>query len=134
MKVIGGQTIGRGGYNSDLWMCSITIYSLVIVVNSIKIVMHVRYWTKLLLFAIVGTSLAPYLIYVWISNYALNRFVQNTPLMCFQNILTYCLTIFFSCLLIAFLSTMLKMLFDCQPLIKKLLFRMNNLGSEGDKR
>lgn len=125
--IIDTRPIDSDGHNSDLWMCSITLFSIVIILNTIKIAMHVQYWTKLFVFAIVVCSLAPYLIYVWISNYALSQYVERTTIMCFRTYLTYFVVIFVTCLALLIISIIIYIMFHSNEMLKKIRFKMEDL-------
>jgi len=132
LNLIGTLPINSNGYNSDLWMSSIEIYTTIIILNTIKIAMHVRHWTKLFLTAIIGCSLGPYLIYIWISNYTLQKYVSGTVIMCFQNLITYFVFILLCSLSIVIISLILYITFHSNKTMKKIRLRMLEMRGESD--
>ena len=130
VEIIGSRPINKHGYNSDLWMVSITIYSIVIILNTIKISMHVRHWTGMFLFAVLVCSLAPYLIYMWISNYSLSKYVAGTVIMSYQSCLTYFIVVFVCILSIVIISVIIYLHFHSNKIIKKIRLRMLDYQSD----
>jgi phospholipid-translocating ATPase len=124
LYLIGTRAINSGGYTSDLWMCSITIYSIIIILSSVKIFMHVQHMTLLFIFSLIACSLTPYLVYMWISNYTLSRYVKGTVIMCFRNFNTYCVVLFVSCLAILFISVVNYIIFHRNGMTRKILLKM----------
>lgn len=122
--IIGNRPINANGHNSDLWICSITIYSIIIVLTSIKIAMHVRHWTSIFFISLIVCSLAPYLIYVWISNYALSQYVEGTVIMCFTDIFTYCVVILVTFFAVVIISITVYLTFHSTKMVKKIKLKM----------
>lgn len=122
--IIGNRPINQYGHNSDLWICSITIYSIIIVLTSIKIAMHVRHWTSIFFISLIVCSLAPYLIYVWISNYALSQYVEGTVIMCFTDFLTYCVVILVTFFAVVIISITVYLTFHSTKMVKKIKLKM----------
>jgi formate/nitrite transporter FocA (FNT family) len=116
--------ISPRGHQADLWMVSITIYTVVILINNIKIAMHVRHWTGLFLFSVIGCSLAPYLIYVWISNYTLSKYVHGTVIMSFRNPTTYLVVTLITIVCIIIVSLAIYITFHTNKMAKKLRLKM----------
>ena len=105
-------------------MTSITIYSVIIILNNVKIAMHIRHWTVLFLFSVIGCSLVPYLCYIWISNYTLSKYVQGTVRMSFVTPTTYLVVILVTILCIAIVSLIIYISFHGNKVMKKLRFKM----------
>lgn len=85
MHVFSHGPIGTEGYNSDIWIISITIYSTIIIIDTIKLATQIRHWTLLVFISIIVCSLTPYLIYIWISNYRFSRYMmEGAVLMSFK--------------------------------------------------
>lgn len=82
--------------------------------------------TALFLFSLIGCSLIPYLIYVWISNYALSQYVEGTVIMCFKSYTTYFVVLFISLIAIIFISVVIYITFHKNPMIIKILLKMEN--------
>jgi len=123
-------------------MVSITIYSIIIILNNVKITMHVRHWTGLFIFSVVVCSLAPYLIYVWISNYTLAKYVHGTVVMSFRNPATYLVVTFITIFCIMIVSLVIYAMFHTNKMVKKLRLKMLQItdaseirsqSSKGDK-
>lgn len=51
------------------------IYTAVMFVVTFKLATHTKFWSSILIWTIILTSLGLYLAYMWISNYALSRYV-----------------------------------------------------------
>jgi uncharacterized membrane protein len=133
--LIGGSAIGNAGYNGDLWMSSVIIFTIVIIVLTIKLAMHIRHWTKMMLFAITICSLAPYLIYIWISNYTLSKHVKGTIIMSFRTPQTYFIVIFFSVLDVLIVSVIIYISFSLNRAMKKITLKMvNELDEKSDEK
>jgi len=96
---IGNKTLNQHGYNSDLWIVSVSVYSSIIMICTFKLAIHVRHWTLLILMSIILCSLAPYLSYVWISNYYFSRYrIEGTIIMSFRTGTSY-LSVLIACIL-----------------------------------
>jgi hypothetical protein len=108
------------GYNSDLWMISLTVYSAVILINNLKLAMHVRHWTTLLILSMILTSFMPYLGFVWLTNYFIARYVQRTAIMSFQCILTYCVVILTTVFMMLITSNVIYFLFKKTGLVQQI--------------
>ncbi len=66
------------GYNGDMWLIGLTIFSTTIVVVTFKLSTHTKFWSVFLFIAVSFLSLALYLSYMWISNYAFSDYVVGT--------------------------------------------------------
>jgi hypothetical protein len=62
-------SVGSSGINSNLYYISITIFTAVIIIGTIKLCMQVNHWTKLLFFTIIVLSIIPYVGFMWVVNY-----------------------------------------------------------------
>eukprot|EP01017_Pseudomicrothorax_dubius_P049053 TRINITY_DN9054_c0_g1_i2.p1 TRINITY_DN9054_c0_g1~~TRINITY_DN9054_c0_g1_i2.p1 ORF type:complete len:531 (+),score=99.30 TRINITY_DN9054_c0_g1_i2:502-2094(+) len=58
----------RDGYNGDMWVYSITLYTCVVLVVSLKLALHTKYWTTMSLASFVVT-IGFYYVYTWFANY-----------------------------------------------------------------
>jgi hypothetical protein len=126
--------IGTYGHQADLWMVSITIYSIIIILSNIKIAMHVRHWTGLFIFSVVVCSLAPYLIYIWISNYTLAKYVHGTVIMSFRNPATYLVVTFITIICIMIVSLIIYATFHTNKMVKKLRLKMLQMNDTSEIR
>jgi len=86
--------------------------------------MHVRHWTALFLIAVVCCSLAPYLIYVWISNYTLSKYVHGTIMMSFRTPVTYFVVLLVVILCLIIVSLIIYISFHGNKMVKILRFKM----------
>lgn len=126
--IMTSSSINSHGHQSDLWMVSITIYSVIILLNTIKIAMHVRHWTGLFLFSVIGCSLMPYLVYIWISNYTLSKYVHGTVIMSFITPVTYFVVTLVTILCVIIVSIIIYVNFHSNKMVKKLRIKMLSLS------
>ena len=105
------RPIGVEGYNSDLWMTSIEIYTMIILLVNIKLSIEVRHWTKILFVSVVVFSLGTFLGYLWVSNYILSQYVEGTVIMCFRNPITYFIVLFVCLVAVVYNSLVVYVLF-----------------------
>lgn len=70
------------------------------IVVTIKLSSHAKSW-PIALFIITGASLLIYLIYMWISNFALSDHIQGTVVTSFQTGETYLLVLLCICSILA---------------------------------
>jgi hypothetical protein len=102
INTIGNKTLNRNGYNSDLWIVSVSIYTSIIMICTFKLAIHVRHWTLLIFLSIIFCSLAPYLAYVWISNFYFSRYrIEGTIIMSFRAGTSYLSVLITSILMLA---------------------------------
>lgn len=102
ISTIGNKTLNNHGYNSDLWIVSVSIYTSIIMMCTFKLAIHVRHWTVLILVSIIFCSLAPYLAYVWISNFYFSRYrIEGTIIMSFRTGTSYLSVLITSILMLA---------------------------------
>jgi hypothetical protein len=79
------ESINQQGYNNNLQYISVTIFTGVIMIDTIKLCMQVRHWTKLLFFTITFLSLAPYISFMWVVNSSFNQPVRRILVTCFTS-------------------------------------------------
>lgn len=109
-----------GGYSSNLQLVSITIYTTIIMLDTLKLCMQVRHWTKLLFLTIVLLSIAPYLSFIWILNYKFKRPVQGVLIVYFTSIKTYFSVLVIAIILIGINGIMIYLRFHSQKILKKM--------------
>jgi RsiW-degrading membrane proteinase PrsW (M82 family) len=80
-----GESINQQGYNNNLQYISVTIFTGVIMIDTIKLCMQVRHWTKLLFFTIIFLSLAPYISFMWVIDSTFNQPVRRILVTCFTS-------------------------------------------------
>jgi hypothetical protein len=68
VNCVTGDQINPDGYEADLWVMSIILYTNIIFVVNIKIFLNTQYWTKIHTFVIFFSSIIPYLCYIAISS------------------------------------------------------------------
>lgn len=74
-QVIGEVSVNHSGINSDFWLVSLTIFSSVIMVVTFKLATHTRFWSGLLIFSILITSLGFYILHMWLTNFTMTDYV-----------------------------------------------------------
>lgn len=128
--VIGARTISRNGHNSDLWIVSVSVYSSIIVIATLKLAIHVRHWTLLIAFSIIFCSLGPYLSYVWLSNFFFSRYrIQGTIIMSFRTGATYLAIVLVSCLMVMINSIIIYSRFHKNKLTRRMQIIMKEVES-----
>jgi hypothetical protein len=107
--ILGTSSISSGGYNSDLWLVSLTVYPLplssftaVIFVVTFKLSSHTKFWSVLLFISILFLSLGLYVAYMWVSNSLLTMYtwVSFTPAIYYTTGETYFILLFSVCLVL----------------------------------
>jgi len=73
--ILSEAAVNGDGYSSSYWLVGLTIYSAVIMVVTFKLATHTRFWSFMLFITIIFLSLGFYIVYMWISNYALSDYV-----------------------------------------------------------
>ena len=113
------------GYNSNLQIVSINIYSAIIVLDTLKLSMQVKHWTKLLLFSIILLSLAPYLGFIWFLNYQLNRPVERAVTMCFTSFKSYLGVLLMALVLLTINGVLVYGRFHSQWILNKMMIALS---------
>lgn len=85
LRTLGSVSINQTGINTHLHIISVTVFTGVIMVDTIKLCMQVRHWTLLLFFIIIFTSLAPYVGVMWIINFYFNRPIARIMIVCYTS-------------------------------------------------
>lgn len=75
---IDSPAINEKGYNGDMWLIGLTMFSAAIIVVTFKLSTHTKFWSVFLFFAVSILSLTLYVAYMWISNYSLSEHVVGT--------------------------------------------------------
>ena len=73
--IIGGTAVNASGYSSSFWLVGVVVYTTVIFVVTFKLSTHTKFWSAILLWVILLTSLGLYLAYTWISSYVFSNYV-----------------------------------------------------------
>jgi phospholipid-translocating ATPase len=60
--------LNSSGYNGDFWIFSISMFTSIVFIANMKLAIITQNWTILNWIALLGTSLATYFIYIWISD------------------------------------------------------------------
>ena len=115
---IGGKSIDKDGHNSDLWIISLTIFSAIIIISNMKLAMHVKHWTRLLIFSMIFTSFVPYIGFLWVTNFVIARYVQRTAIMAFKCGLTYFVVIYVTILMMLITSNLIYISFKRMGLVE----------------
>lgn len=110
-RMLGNTSLVEDGYNSNLQIVSVTVYTSIMMVGTLKLCMQVRHWTKLLLFTIIFLSLAPYFGIMWLLNYKFKRPVQGILYLYFTTIKTYFSILFLMMILIGINSLLIYVKF-----------------------
>jgi hypothetical protein len=87
--ILSQKAVNSNGISESYWLVGLTIYSAVIMVVTFKLATHTRFWSILLFITIIFLSLGFYIVYMWISNYALSDYVKGTALIAWTSIETY---------------------------------------------
>ncbi len=78
LYIISGVSVNSTGINSDYWLVSLTIYSSVIMVVTFKLATHTKFWSSILVVAILITTIGFYILHMWLTNFALTDYVYGT--------------------------------------------------------
>ena len=65
MQILNAET----GYPDDMWTSSVTAFTALIFVVHFNLYTRIKYFTWVHVFSVLGASISPYLIYMWIGNY-----------------------------------------------------------------
>lgn len=75
---IDSGVLNEKGYNGDMWIIGLTIFSATIVIVTFKLSTHTKFWSIFLFIAVSLLSLVLYIAYMWISNYTLSYHIVGT--------------------------------------------------------
>lgn len=78
MFVLDAPALNQNGYNGDMWLMGLTVFSAAIVVVTFKLSTHTKFWSIFLFIAVSILSLVLYVAYMWISNYKLSHHIVGT--------------------------------------------------------
>ena len=117
-RVLNSQSISVDGYAGSLQIVSITIYTAVIMLDTIKLSIQVRHWTVLLFISILFLSLGPYLGFIWILNFRFRRPVQGVLHLYFSSIKTYFVILLLIMILLAINGIMIYIRFHSNRILK----------------
>lgn len=98
--IMSEAAVNAKGQSTGFWLVGLVVYSSVILVVTFKLATHTRFWSIFLFLTIVLMSLGIYLIYMWISNYALSDNVEGTTYMAWTSAECYFVVIFCICLVL----------------------------------
>lgn len=89
-------------------------------VDTIKLCMQVKHWTKLLFFTIICLSIAPYVGFMWVVNYYFNRPVGKILIVCFSTAKTYLSVLVLIILLIGINGIFIYTRFHSNRILKRM--------------
>lgn len=119
---VGGSTaINQHGHNGSLSLLSIIVYSTIIVLDTIKICIEIRHWTKLLFFSVIVMSLMPYFAFIWIANFYFKRPIQLTIIMSFASAKTYIAVALIVMLAVALDNVIVSVRFSQSKILRKMI-------------
>lgn len=83
------MSLNESGINTDFWLIGLTIYTTVILVVTFKLATHTKFWSYMLLLAILLTSIGLYLLHMWVTNFALTDNILGTTRVAWQSFECY---------------------------------------------
>lgn len=86
LYIISQASVNSSGINSDYWLVSLTIYSSVIMVVTFKLATHTKFWSSILVVAIIITTIGFYILHMWLTNFALTDYVYGTTLVAWTSL------------------------------------------------
>lgn len=98
--IIGGVAVNAEGYSSSFWLVGVIIYTSVIFVVTFKLSTHTKFWSAILIWVIIVTSLGLYLAYMWISNWALSSNVEGVAYIAWTSAECYFVVLFSICMIL----------------------------------
>lgn len=110
------------GYNSNLQLVSVTVYTSIIMLSTLKLCIQVRHWTKLLLLTIIFLSIVPYFGFVWLLNYYFKRPVQGIMYIYFTSTKTYFSILLLVLILVGINGILVYFKFYSHKIISKMVF------------
>lgn len=119
-RVLGSLSINIDGHGSSLQIVSITIYTAMIMLVTIKLSIQVRHWTKLLFISILFLSVGPYIAFMWVLNYRFKRPVQGTLHIYFSSVKTYMVILLIVMVLLAINGIMIYIRFHSHRILKQI--------------
>lgn len=97
---MGGIAVNSTGWDSSFWLVGVMIYTAVIFVVTFKLATHTKFWSSILIWTIILTSLGLYLAYMWISNYELSRYVEGVAYIAWTSAECYFYVLFSVCMIL----------------------------------
>ena len=119
-RTLESVSINQNGINSNLHIISVTIFTAIIIIVTIKLCMQVQHWTKLLFFCIIVLSIIPYVGFMWVVNFYFNRPIQRILIVCFTNAKAYLTVIALSIILIGINGIFVYVRFHSHRILKKM--------------
>jgi hypothetical protein len=113
-------SINQDGLNSNLYFISVTIYTAVIMIDTLKLCMQVKHWTKLLFFTIIVLSIAPYIGFMWVVNYTFNRPLGRILIISFTSAKAYLSVFVLIIILIAINGIFIYLRFHSHRILKRM--------------
>ena len=98
--IIGGVAVNGAGYSTSFWLVGIIVYTTVIFVVTFKLSTHTKFWSAILIWVIIFTSLGLYLAYTWISNYAFSNYVEGVAFIAWTSAECYFVVLFSVCMIL----------------------------------
>ena len=98
--MLGSVSVNSSGINTDYWLVSLTIYSSVILVVTFKLATHTKFWSFILVAAILITSIGFYLLHMWLTNFALTDYVYGTTRVAWTSLECYFIVLLCVCIIL----------------------------------
>lgn len=102
MHIFDDSSINDQGWNSDLWIISINLFTGLMIIVTFKLVTHTKYWSWILVVSILFVSIGLYIAYMWFSNYIaiLSGHILGTVWVMWRTWKSLFLQIFCACLIL----------------------------------
>ena len=100
LYIISHLAVNSTGINSDYWLVSLTIYSTVIMVVTFKLSTHTKFWSIILVAAILITTIGFYVLHMWLTNFALTDYVYGTTKVAWTSLETYFVVLLCVCMVL----------------------------------
>jgi phospholipid-transporting ATPase len=98
--VLDQASIDGNGYTGSFWLVGLTVYTAVILVVTFKLASHTRFWSVILFITITVLSVGLYVLYMWISNWALSNYVEGTTYIAYTSGNYYFIVLFCICMIL----------------------------------
>lgn len=103
-----------------MWIVGQTMFSAVILVVTFKLATHTKFWSVFVFIAVSLLSLAFYISYMWLSNYALSEHLVGTTYIAWTTAETYFVVIFCTVFVLMIDGIVLSIDFDRGGYISKM--------------
>ena len=85
LYILSNVSVNQTGINTDFWLVGLTIYSSIVLVVTFKLATHTKFWSYMLLGAILFTSFGLYVLHMWLTNYYLTYHIQGTTVVAWSS-------------------------------------------------